>query len=133
MAIRAKIQDGEGAVGQLPDIALQDGKLTEKQALTVSAKIQQIIGRLNNGLSLGTGQTAHQAGNLDAQYVDVLMGDADAEVAIPHGLGRRPIGYWVVRRDRACIIYDSSNGSWSSTLLYLRSDTASATIRLLVF
>lgn len=134
MAIRRKLQDGSGSVGQLPPIALKDGKLTEKLALAITDKMGQLIDKFNNGLSLGTGESGYQAGNLDAQFIDVLMpGVADTEIAIPHGLSRVPIGFLVVNKDRACNIYNSSLGSWSNTIMYLKSNVASATIRLLVF
>jgi hypothetical protein len=71
---------------------------------------------------------------LDAQYIDFLCpAIRDTEFIVPHGLGRVPVGYVVVRIDRAANVYDSSVGSWSPTLLYLKCDTASASIRLMVW
>lgn len=134
MATRTRLEDGYGAIGQLPDIQLHEGKLTEQLALALSSKIQEIIARANNGWSLGSGSHAHKAGNLDAQYVDVLTPDsANAEFEIPHGLLRRPIGYLVVLSDRSVNVYASSLGSWTSDVFYLKADVASATLRLLVF
>jgi hypothetical protein len=52
---------------------------------------------------------------------------------VPHGLGRKPIGYDVVRRDAAAIVYDSSGGSWGEDVIYLKCDTASVTIKLRVY
>jgi len=134
MAIRTRREDGAGAIGDMPDINLLDGKMSEKTALQVSGKIREIISRINGGWSMGTGVSGYKAGNLDAQYIDVLAPSAaNTEFVIPHGLGRRPIGYVVVRSDRAVSVYDSSNGSWGDSLMYLKADTASATIRLLVW
>jgi hypothetical protein len=134
VAIRTKLEDGSGAMGNMPDITLQNGKLTEQVALAISSKIQEIIRRVNQGWSLGSGATGYKAGNLDAQYVDVVFPSvADTQVAIPHGLQRRPIGYAVVRSDRAADIYDSSAGSWTVEVLYLKSNVANATVRLLVW
>lgn len=134
MAIRRMIRDTSGTVGQLPPINLKEGKFTEKLALALGDKLQEIIDRLNNGLSLGSGSTAHQAGNLNAQYIDVLFPDViNTEIAIPHGLGRVPIGYQVVQRDRWAGVYNSSLGSWSDTTIYLKANTASGTIRLMIW
>jgi hypothetical protein len=134
MAIRAKLEDGTGAIGDLPDIQMQDGKMSEQTALRVSSKIKEIIRRINNGWSLGSGVHAHKAGNVDAQFMDILTpSPANTEFEVPHGLLRKPIGYWVVRRDKAVTVYDSSTGSWTDKFLYLKADQASATIRLLVF
>lgn len=134
MAKRTLIENGSGALGQMPDIRLTGGKMSEETALTVSSKIQGIIAALNGGLSLGTGETGSKAGNIRAQYVDVLTpGSANAEFIVPHGLGVKPIGYAVVRKDRAVDVYDSSAGSWTDELLYLKASVASATVRLLIW
>lgn len=132
--MRTLIEDGSGALGDFPDLRLTEGKMTEQTALSVSGKIREIIARLNGRISLGTGLSAHRAGNVNAQYIDVLTpGVADTEFIVPHGLQRKPIGYIVVRKDRAVDIYDSSAGSWTDSLLYLMADVADATVKLLVF
>lgn len=134
MALRRKVRDSSGSIGQLPTIQLEDGKLTEKLALSVGDKISEIITALNNGLSLGLGTSGNQAGNLDAQYITVLVPSvADTEFIIPHGLERVPVGYVVTQKDRACDVYTSSLGSWTKTHMYLKCDTGNATIQLLVW
>ena len=135
MAIRPMIADGAGAVAQLPDVQLdEDGRLTEQAIKMLVGRVQDIVRLLNGGLTLGLGTTAHRAGNFNMQWLDVLMpGVADTEIVIPHGLGRRPIGYLVVQRDRSCCVYSDAVGSWGNDMFYLKCDTADATVRLLVF
>jgi hypothetical protein len=133
MAQRRMIEDGVGAVGDIPPITLEDGKISETTAAYLSGALRGIIAKFNNGISLGSGDSGHKAGNLDAQYIDVYTPGADVEFIVPHGLGRKPIGYDVVRKDKACIVYDSSGGSWGDTLFYLKCNTANATIKLRVY
>lgn len=134
MAIRTVIPDPDASMGDIPPITLEDGKLSGTTATYLSSTLRGIIDKFNGGISLGNGLSGYRAGNLDAQYIDVFTpGVADTEFAVPHGLGRKPIGYDVVRRDKAAIVYDSSGGSWGDNVLYLKCNTASTTIKLRVY
>lgn len=99
---------------------------------TLNQTIQEILRRLTS-ISLGNAVSGQKSGNLDAQFLRVIFGGADTEVVVPHGLSRIPQGYFVVRSDRACNVYDSSTTAWSRGSLFLRCDTASADVVLLVF
>lgn len=101
---------------------------------TLFQVLRGVVTKLNGGLSLGNGTTYAGAGNLDAVYVDLLApAAANTQLAIPHSLGRTPIGYLPVRKDRACDVYDSSAGSWTADIMYLKFTVASATIKLLIW
>ena len=53
---------------------------------------------------------------------------------IRHGLGAVPKGWYVVEKDRACDVYRSSTDTVSDErYFYLKCDTASAVVTLLVF
>jgi hypothetical protein len=129
------IEDGIGAIPTVQPITLDpEGRISAPQAKSLLDVFRGIVAAVNGHLSLGSGITGHRAGNLDAQYIDFLCpAIRDTEFIVPHGLGRVPVGYVVVRIDRAANVYDSSVGSWSPTLLYLKCDTASASIRLMVW
>ena len=134
MAIRELIPDKASGMGDIPPISLQDGKMSGPTASYLTSSLRNIIAKFNGGISLGTGDSGYRAGNIDAQYIDVFTPSvADTEFTVPHGLGRKPIGYEVVRRDKAAIVYDSSGGSWSDSTLYLKCNTASTTIKLRVY
>lgn len=134
MAIREIIPDKDAGMGDIPPIALVDGKMSGPTATYLTSSIRSIIAKFNGGISFGNGGSGYRAGNIDAQYIDVFTPSvADTEFTVPHGLGRKPIGYDVVRRDKAGIVYDSSGGSWSPTTLYLKCSTASTTIKLRVY
>lgn len=134
MAIRTVIPDPSASMGDIPPITLEDGKLSGTTATYLSTTLRGMIDKFNGGISLGNGLSGYRSGNLDAQYIDVFTpGVADTEFAVPHGLGRKPIGYDVVRRDKAAIVYDSSGGSWGENVLYLKCNVASTTIKLRVY
>ena len=133
MAIRAVIPDGQSGLGDIPPIIVTEGKISSQTAAYLSTSLRGIVAAANKGWSMGTGVSATRAGNLDAQYIDVYTPGADTEFAVPHGLGRKPIGYDVVRQDKACNVYDSSGGSWGEDTLFLKCDAANATIKLRVY
>jgi len=134
MAQRIIIPDPDAAMGDIPPIALSDGKMSGPTASYLTGALRTIIEKFNGAISLGNGESGFRAGNIDAQYIDVFTpATPDEEFAVPHGLNRKPIGYDVVRRDIACHVYDSSGGSWGNDIMFLKCNTASATIKLRVY
>jgi len=134
MAILTKIPDPNASVGDFPEILAPDGQLTGSVASAITQAVRALMRRLNNGLSLGNGVSGYQAGNLDAQYIDVLTpGVADTAIEVPHDLGRVPIGYEVVRRDKAAVVYDADAGSWNERRFYVKANVASVTVKLRVY
>ena len=92
---------------------------------TLDRLFQIIYEFLNNGLKIED--------NSSVSIVTLTTsGTPDTETAIAHTLKRTPIGYFVVSKDKAGIIYDGST-SWTSTNIYLRSDVASVTTKVIIF
>lgn len=54
------------------------------------------------------------------------------ETAIAHGLKRVPTGYWIVKRNKAAHVYDGAT-AFTSENIYVRSDVASVTAKIIVF
>ena len=135
MAERVRLDSGVEMLGDVPDLTIRDGKITEETALVLSTRLRDLVRKVNREVSLGNGVDSYRTGNLDAQYIDVTTtpGVADTEFVVVHGLRRVPIGYIVVRKDRACEVYDSSIGSWTDSVMYLKCNVATATIKLIVF
>jgi hypothetical protein len=135
MPERVRLDSGVGMLGDVPDLTVRDGKLTEETALSLSTRLRELVRKVNREISFGNGIDGYRAGNLDAQFVDIATTPAiaDTEFTVIHGLKRVPIGYIVVRKDRACDVYDSSIGSWTGSLMYLKCNVAAASVKLLVF
>ena len=62
----------------------------------------------------------------------MFPGVANTEMRVPHGLGRLPIAYFLVRKDRACDVYDGSDNTWGVNYIFLKCDEAGAVVRLLL-
>jgi len=134
MANRAIIDYGFGFIPKAPDFLLPKGQPAGlAELLVISGYLQQIAEKLNGGLSLGDATQASRAGNFNAQWIpDIAFTAANTAVMIPHGLKRRPVGYWPLRRDKAATLFDANIGSWSDTVLYLQFDTANALFSIIV-
>ena len=132
MAIRKREQVSTDMVGYLPDIQMREGKVEPSYMKTLVSSVQAVIQKVNGFVSSGDGTHASWAGNIDAQWMDVYIKTADTEVEIPHGLGRIPKGYLVKKRTKACVIYDSRDGSWTDSVFYLKSSVSDVTVRILV-
>lgn len=92
--------------------------------------VEQTVNRLDASVNAATPVAAFQ-------YVDVTFpSNADTDIDIKHTLpvtDPDSVRYEVVRKDRACDVYDDQSGSrraWTTTAIYLRCDTASAVCRL---
>src|SRR5687767_14794571 len=98
-----------GQIGSIPPIDVSRESNTNQAVLALFGALNGLIGILNLGLSLGDATHGSNAGNLDATYVEVLTPDVpNEEFEIVHYLERRPVGYDLCRKDRACDVFDSS-------------------------
>lgn len=71
--------------------------------------------------------------NLDLEFRDVTSHTtANAEFSVSHTLGRVPGGYFVVKRDKAGVVYDGTT-SWTTSAIYLRCSVSSTALRLVIF
>ena len=97
-------------------------KSLEQELLSFMNELSEL---LNGGLKFSD--------NFNAEIIDVAdTGPANSEFSVSHTLKRVPVGYIVINKDRAGDVYDSGT-TWTSTTLYLKDDTANASIKLLVF
>lgn len=135
MAERVRLDTGIGMLGDIPDILLHDGKISEETAVILSARIRDLIQKINRNISFGNGIDGYRSGNLDGQFIDVVTAPAVAgtEFLVIHGLKRVPVGYILVRSNVGCAVYDSSVASWTDSIMYLKCSMGSATLKLLVF
>jgi hypothetical protein len=111
----------------------KDGKLPSVTLQALRTLLTSIATKINGLISFGQAKNGSWAGNLDAQFLNVTPKAVDAEFAVPHGLGRVPGGYIVVRSSSASVLYDSGGGNWTDTTLYLRSSAPAGTFQVLVF
>jgi len=89
--------------------------------LKYSTKLGDII---NGGLRLSE--------NLDVQIKTITIAAANTEEAVAHTLKRIPAGYLVISINKAAIIYDGTT-AWTSANLYIKTNTADTTVKVLIF
>jgi hypothetical protein len=84
-----------------------------------------------------------QQGNMDVSIVRIkpngsslnlpnewVAGGGESQIA--HGLGRVPIGYWIVRKSRDVDVYDGTT-AWTSTYVYLHTIHSDADTTMMFF
>lgn len=82
-------------------------------------------GSLDKGLSFDD--------NMDVSRVSVVShATPGTEFSVAHGLGKVPTGYIVYGQTAAGSLYDGATAN-TKTTLYLKSDAAAATFRIIVF
>lgn len=124
-------------VGEPPPLQLEVGADGEKRVTASLVSLmnlfqQSIIRKLNGRLRFGNGDHATQSGNIDGQWIEVVTPSADVEFAVDHGLERLPAGYIVARANKACNVYDSNVGGWNDRTIYLKCDTGTVTLRIVI-
>jgi hypothetical protein len=88
--------------------------------------------QMNGSLSVGDGIDGSHGVNLDVEFrTHTFGGTPDTEENIAHTLGRTPVGFVVLSRDRACHVYDSDKGNWTDVLAKLKCDVADAVINIM--
>lgn len=121
-------------ISELPSIPQDAEEMTPDMLRSITDAVQRIVRKVNGQVSFGDGASGFKAGNLDAANVNVVTPTvANTEFPVLHRLGRKPTGYFVVRQDKAVRVYDSSVGSWTERLMYLKADVATATLRIVVY
>jgi hypothetical protein len=131
---KPRIENGVGLMAPSPVLKLEeDGSLSSIMLSLLNRFLQEIVRKINT-LSLGDGSQGSRSGNLDGQYRDwISPSAANTQFSVPHGLDRVPVGYFVVRQDRAGDVYTSNEAGWGPSQIFLKTSVGSMEIRLLLF
>ena len=90
---------------------------------------QNLVGVINGHIGFGVGTSSD---NIDGVWANVVAPVApNTDFTITHNLGRIPVGYWPMQKDRACDVYTGSVAA-TKTQLTLRAAVASAVLRLFI-
>lgn len=127
----ARIETGAGVIPKITATRAKDQSTTTSAIASLFSAINTIIDVLNGRLSFGDGTSYSRTGNFDGQEIEYTTpSGANTEFAVRHDLGRIPVRVEVVRKDRAADVYDSSPGSWTREVIYLKCNVASAVVLL---
>lgn len=110
------------------------GPLDEGAARDLTNMLEVLRAALNGGLSLGDGEDGARAGNLAAQFRQVKSTSAGGTFAVPHGLGRVPVGYLVVRKASHCDVCDANDRApLDESTIWIQASVDNVELTLLIF
>lgn len=123
--------------GMIPDppklVPTEDGKWPMALISKLNTFLKDVITAINGRISLGDGFQASRSGNIDGQWIELTSPSvANTQFAVPHGLGRRPVGCTVWRRNDYGELKNSNVGGWDERRLYLKCNTGGVTYLILV-
>jgi hypothetical protein len=128
------IINGLGYVAPPDEIIINpDGSLNAASVRALFETVDNLVRNYNGQISLGDTSSGSQAGNVNAVYANATSPGANVEFAVKHELGRIPVGYDIVSRDKGAVIYDSRRYSWTPSTIFLKSSIATTTIRLRIY
>lgn len=85
---------------------------------------------LQGRVRFGAGTDGSGGENMAGQWQVVAdTGSVNTEFSVTHTLGSVPVGYLVIRINKAGVIYDSGT-TWTSSTIYLKCSVANATVTL---
>lgn len=129
---RNPIIEPEGGVFVSTPVRLPDNSRIEDRVRELELHVDRLVKQINGRLSLAAAANSERVGHMNAQRLDVTFpSSADTLLTHPHGLERVPVGFAVVDRDRACIVYRDEE--WSEDVVKLKCDTASAEVVIYIW
>jgi len=84
--------------------------------------VDQLESILNGGIGFSD--------NLQSSISSVVFSTANSEVIVPHGLKVAPLGYVILTRSAALVVYDGST-EWTTEFISLKA-SASGTAKVMV-
>jgi len=91
----------------------------------------QLFEAFKGRIRFGTATDGYRGENIAGAFQVVTTAGADTEVTIAHELGATPIGFLVLRQDKAGSFYDSGT-AYDDTNIYVKCSTAAVTATLFV-
>ena len=85
---------------------------------------------LNGRVRFGSGDDGTEGENIAGEFQVVTdTGSANTEFVVAHTLGAVPVGYLVLKQNKAGSIYDSGT-TWTDTNIYLKGSAANMNVTL---
>jgi hypothetical protein len=76
------------------DLTSGDKEISATEVRALVDQLRSLIEAANGGLSFGDGRQSSRMGNFNGQTIQYKVVDTATVLEIPHGLGRKPVGYW---------------------------------------
>lgn len=100
----------------------------------VTKTLQKMYKIFRGNVSYGNLTSTDEGRNVDGWPVTgvVTPGVADTTFSVTHGLGRIPVGFHVMSKNKAVDVYESGT-AWTNTTISLKASVATATVKLFIF
>ena len=101
--------------------------INDAYKISLDNDLKNLFLAMQGRIRFGVGGDGDRGENVSGEFqVITTNGTPDTEDGFTHSLGSIPVGYIVLKKDKAGHIYEGTS-SWTSTTIYLRSDVASVT------
>jgi len=103
---------------------------TNQYDKNLDADISSLFTALHGRVRFGSGTDGDRGENISGEF-QVFTSNAtpDTEDTVAHTIGAVPVGYIVLKQDKAGSLYDSGT-AWTSTNVYLKCSVASVTFTI---
>ncbi len=127
-------------IGELSKIAVDKGAIRDDQVEMIRTKINQVVAGVNRTGFLAESTAIRAISGEERGAPTSPRGrtrhtftNASTAEEIPHGLGKVPDGYIVVRRYPLGTVADAALADWNQKTAWLQTDTAGLTVTILWF
>lgn len=94
-----------------------------------SKQYERMASEINGHIGFGDVLSSE---NMDGVWVEFLTStDVDTDFVVTHNLGRVPVGYLIMTKNKACIVYNGSV-AWTNTEMTLRATVADTMVRAFI-
>lgn len=117
----------EGPVGFVE----KEGRVPTSVLRSMHQVLTQVAALVSGRLGLGDGTHGSHSGRIDGQWLRTKTPPApNTTFAVPHGLGRIPVGSAVYAKSAACDVYTAPTRDHDEQQLWLRATVADVDILL---
>lgn len=106
------------------DVARVNNIQTDLQNVSTIESLRRFVGAALNSIVLQMNGKLDVVDNLRAfGPVQVFFSSTNTPTKVVHGLGRQPLGYWLIQQDAAGSVFvpDQDMYPWTPTQIYLSS------------
>lgn len=102
---------------------------------TLQSTTQESMGYLIDTVQANVSQVVNQMNKIGLTDTTIINGVSvsTSDTVVNHNLGRKHNGWWVVGKNAACDVFESSSNNPSPTTSIILRATSSATISLIFF
>lgn len=107
-------------------------KITHDFTMNTIQRYTEDVGRVLRAISFGDGTNNCEGQNIEGHFISGTLNVKDTEQSFDHSLGRKPVGFHVVSRNKGAIIYDGATAN-TDKKIYLRASLDAMNFKIFIF